>query len=68
MSAARIFETRGGGMVQVIIEAEDRTEAEAARDRYLNRWHPMGYGTAFNDPRDHEGVWRIVGSRMASCD
>lgn len=65
---ATIAETRGGGMVSITITAEDRAVAEAARDGYLASWHPLGYGTDFAEPKEHDGVWRIAGSRFASCD
>jgi hypothetical protein len=69
MSArATITETRGGGMVSIIITAEHRHVAEQARDAYLASWHPMGYGTSLNEAYFHDGLWRISGSRMSSCD
>jgi hypothetical protein len=65
---ATIMETRGGGMVSVVITAHDRETLDGARDRYLARWHPLGYGTDFADPAEQDGVWRVAGSRMTSCD
>jgi hypothetical protein len=66
--SATVTEARGGGMVSIIITAETRQEAERARDAYLGRWHPFGYGTDFADPVEQDGVWRVGGSRFVSCD
>ena len=38
----------------------------------LNRYHPYGYGTRVDElgaaPGNHEGRWRCIITRSASCD
>jgi hypothetical protein len=69
----RVEETPLGRTVKVRIEGYPKRAVTEARDRYLNNYHPNGYGTQFSELYEvsYDGYTRVYGysgDRYASCD
>jgi hypothetical protein len=46
-----------------------KEDAEAFIERVCKSYHPLGYGTYFQEPvQQEDGKWLVTGSRSASCD
>lgn len=57
-----------GGIVVVEIEAGSREACLDETEGYLGRYHPMGYDTRIDAPREQaDGRWIAHGSRLASA-
>lgn len=55
------------GNVTVRGEFDTLAQAEAARSKYLDDYHPMGYGTALQTTASVDG-FVIEGHRWRSCE
>lgn len=56
------------GPVRVVGEFPNKIAAESARDAYLRNFHPLGYGTSLSLDVTPEGLFRVSGTRAASCE
>ena len=65
---ASVQEQWSGGRIRVEITADSREEAEQARERYLNSYHPLGYDTFMGRIRDEGGRFVVSGDRSYTCD
>lgn len=64
-----VTENRSGASIAIEIIAEDAKACDACMTTYLERYHPLGYGTSFTSPVSHDdGSWHASGYRRASCD
>lgn len=55
-------------MVQIRETFQTREAAEQFITRYLQDYHPAGYGTRFKEPVQEGGHWSVSGYRYSSCD
>jgi hypothetical protein len=70
MRQAEVDAHNSGGWITYRIEAGTKEAVEAAIARIERNYHPLGYGTSFDEPRISEetGRWIARGSRSTSCD
>ncbi|MCB1883681.1 MAG: hypothetical protein KDG89_06760 [Geminicoccaceae bacterium] len=62
-----VVEEHAGSLVRLTASGHGLETCEAAVGRYLERWPPQGYGTAFEAPRRDKGVFVALGTRYRSC-
>jgi hypothetical protein len=67
-SGASVMTERIGGQISYTVEGELEAVKEAIERIYRN-YHPLGYGTHFEAPKQQrDGSWRAFGYRSSSCD
>jgi hypothetical protein len=65
---ASVTAERIGGQVSYTVEGE-LSEVKEAIERIYRNYHPLGYGTHFEAPRQRpDGSWKAYGYRSSSCD
>ena len=69
MAQAEIHTSNDGLQTSYMITGADLEDIETAINAIYARYHPVGYGTFFDKPKQlSDGSWRTHGRRANSCD
>lgn len=61
--------TNNGHSTSYVITGQTQEAVNEAIERIYRNYHPVGYGTDFDEPRQGEdGLWLARGHRANSCD
>lgn len=69
MTQAEIHTSNDGLQTRYTISSRDLADLEEAITEIKARYHPLGYGTSFDPPKQFkDGSWSTHGWRANSCD